>query len=243
MRIIRKFNEAIDLTRINISVDKILEKDLLVNAWHGTSYYWAMYLCYYGIQGDSPAPAKTLGQGNNQTGYVRTSDSGLYVSPKKIMTMVNFIKIEVKPSELAIPREMLGRNCNSGLEALIKEEAIIVKKIPAKRIVSVEFEGNIYSRSQFLALEENPKDFLYVNRDNNFYQSGDLTLLGRMEKDNLFSYLKTRIKQGVDVEDLLFGIEDMIKYKDYEPRGLSLKDMEEIKNWLLSKNLNGGKFK
>lgn len=241
MRIIKNYSrlaEAVDLSKKKFKVDQInqlIQTDTPVVAWHGTSYYWAMYLCLYGIQGDVPAPSMTLGQGNSQTGYIRTEDTGLYVSPIKIKSQINFVKIEVKPSELAIPREMEGRGCTSGLDALIQEEAVIVRKLPARRITSVDINGKEYSRKQFLALEENPEDFVYVNRDKNFYHSGDVTLLGKLEKDNLYAYLKSIIAEGRSTDELVQAIDTMIKYKDYEVRSMTLRDMEEIRAWLVSK--------
>lgn len=241
MRIIgnySKLEEAIDLSKSKLSNDQInrlIQTDTPVIAWHGTSYYWAMYLCLYGIQGDVPAPSMTLGQGNNQIGYIRTEDTGLYVSPVKIKSQINFVKIEVKPSELAIPREMEGRGCTSGLDALIQEEAVIVKKLPARRITLVDINGKEYYRKQFLAFEKDPKDFVYVNRDKNFYHSGDVTLLSKMEKDNLYAYLKSIIAEGRSIGELVQAVDAMIDYKDYEIRSMTLRDMEEIRAWLVSK--------
>lgn len=238
MIIMKSFKEAIDLSKSQLmSKDKIedlINKDSTVIAYHGTSYYWALFLCFYGIDGDSPAPSKNLGQGNNQQGYKRIETSGLYISSIPLSSITNSLKIEVKPSELATPAEMEDKEISSGLESLLLGEAIIVKKIPAKRIISVSINDKVYSRKEFLQLEEDPKKFLNINKDNNFYQSGDLTLLRKLEKNNLYDYLKKVIKSGTEIESLINSINTMIEYKDYEARGLTLKDIEEIKTWLLS---------
>ena len=215
--------------------DRMIASDSPVIAWHGTSYYWAMFLCLYGIQGNVPAPTMTLGQGNNQTGYVRTSDAGLYVSNKPIRSQINFVKIEVKPSELGVPREMSPMGYTSGLESLAAGEAIITKMLPARRITLVNTNGKVYSREKFLALEMDPKEFIYSNRDNNFYQNGDLTMLGKLEKNNLYTFLKGMLVNGTSPESIIISIDQMISYKDYELRGLTLKDMTEIRVWRVSK--------
>jgi len=235
----KRYEEALEVSKINIKSKKTIEdliaKDSTVIVYHGTSYYWAIFLCFYGIYGDTPAPSMNLGQGNNSQGYKRIETSGLYVSSEPLNSIVNSLKIEVKPSELAIPEEMKDRKLLTSLDSLISGEAIINKQIPAKRIISISIGDKVYSRKQFLDLEENPKQFLNINKNNNFYQNGDLSLLGKIEKNNLFDYFKMRIKQGVNPEDLIEGLNTMISYKEYEARGLTLKDLEEIKSWIQSK--------
>ena len=219
-------------------LEKMVANDEMIKVWHGTTYFWCMYMCVNGIDGTIPPPSVHLGQGNYSEGFgKKINKNGLYVSPNKLSSFTNFVTIEVKPSELSETNEVsqLGYNDKNIIASLLRGESTITKRIPARRIVKVRSNNKDYTRQEFLSLEENPREYVRKNLQNKTYKFKGEKLMKRQEKTELYSHLKHVLKKGRDKDELMSILNDMEKDLKYSNSSLSKEDFVEIKKWLESK--------
>lgn len=238
----RRLNEATDIQKKRDSVlQSIQDKDDLVVAWHGTTHFWLVWFCLYGISADVEPPAKYLGRGNMTTGFTKIKDNGLYVSARKLSGFDSHIKLEVAPSELGISFEMKERGYTQEtvLKTLQAGDCIIVKKLPAKRIVNIVYMGKVYSRKTFLDTIPDPYEFIDKNYKTQMYDNGNPLRLNA-DLNSLFMDIKKDFLRGKSPEEELVIIEDFIKHKDYQYSGISLEDSIKIRDWLITKRDKSG---
>ena len=135
--------------------------------------------------------------------------------------------------------EELGYSQEDNLKTLQLGDAILIKKIPAKRIIKVVSKGKEYTRKNFVYLFQNPKKYLNDNYKTNMYDNENP--LRKTATLNFFiDEFKELIKNGENIKNLKTDLEDMIKHKDYVAIGLSLSDMEFVLNFLEKReNKNG----
>lgn len=235
--------EASDILYFNDEqLKKTKDNDSMVIAYHGTNLFWCLWFCLYGVDATVEPPTKTLGRGSLVTGFSKIKTKGLFISAEKISGFDNYVVFELKPSEVGVSLEMeeLGYSQKDNLKTLQLCDAILIKKIPAKRIVKVVSKGKEYTRKNFVSLFPNPKKYLNDNYKTNMYDNGHP--LRKTATLNFFiDELKESIKNGENIKNLKADLEDMIKYKDYVAIGLSLLDMELILNFL-EKRENSKRF-
>lgn len=220
------------------NLDKMIANDEMIKVWHGTTYFWCVYMCVHGIDGTVPPPSVHLGKGNFVDGFGKKIDtSGLYVSPNKPTSFTNFVTIEVKPSELSETLEVsqLGYKDENVVKSLLRGEAKIVKRLPARRIVKVRSDNKDYTRQEFLNTVDDPREYLKKELINKTYKFEGEKLLRRQEKDELYKELKDYLKRNRDKEDLLKSLDEMIRTLKYTNTALTKEDILEVKKWLENK--------
>jgi len=212
----------------------IIDKDDLVIAVHGTYEYWALWFCLYGVDTTVEPPTKTLGRGNMQSGFSKIKTKGLFVSADKTSGFMTQVFFQVKPSELGMSLEMLelGHKKGQELYALIAGDCLIIKPIPAKRILKIRHNNKEYTRQEFIKLFPNPYDFIDQNANDKMYSH---TPLKRKQMINyLYRYFKKRIEAG-KLDQVIKGIKDSIKHSDFETWDVTKRDVEDMLKWAENK--------
>ena len=242
----RLLNEAKDLSRYQIMDSKlniIYQKDELVKAWHGTSMFWALWFCINGVDTDVEPPAKTLGRGSMETGFGKIDTKGLFVSADKTSGFRTLVQFEVKPSELGISMEMeqRGYKPEQVLNSLVAGDCIIVKNIPAKRIIQVRHNNDVYTRKEFIAKFPDPDQYL----ENEYRQNmlSGTSLRSKFEKEIIYAEFKKELSSGsMTIQEAINSVEEAIKFNDLEFWGITEEDAREIIKWLEGKIMSEKKI-
>ncbi len=235
----RYLKEAKDLSRYQVFDDKlnnIYQKDELIQAWHGTSMFWALWFCMKGVDTTVEPPAKTLGRGSMETGFGKIDTKGLFVSADKTSGFRTLVQFEVKPSELGISMEMEQRGYKSEqvLDSLVAGDCIVVKDLPAKRVIQVRHNNEVFTRKEFIAKFPDPLQYLENEYRENMLSG--TSLRGKYEKEIIYSEYKKELASGsMTVQEAIDSISDAIKHNDLEFWGITQKDAEEILSWLKGK--------
>ena len=235
----RYLKEAKDLSHYQIFDDKlrtIYQKDELVQAWHGTSMFWVLWFCMYGVDTTVEPPAKTLGRGTMETGFGKIDTKGLFVSASEMSGFRTLIQFEVKPSELGISLEMeqRGYKPDQVLNSLVAGDCIIVKDLPAKRIIQVKHNNEVFTRKEFIAKFPDPEQYL----ENEYRQNmlSGTSLRSKYEKEIIYKEYKKELASGdMTIEEAIESINDAIQHNDLEFWGITEEDAQEILNWLKGK--------
>lgn len=228
--------EAIDVAKASkAELSRAKDEDLLVSAWHGTNAFWAVWFCVYGVDGTVAPPTKTLGRGNMSAGFSKIDDPGLYVSASRCPGFLHYVRVDVKPSELAISAEMAERGYTDTLTTLKLGDCVIAKKLPAKRVTLVRSNNVELSREDFLKAFPDPVAYLKSLYSVNIYHRDDNVLFQRASLNFIFKELKDEIRSGMPYSEAVEFLRDAIETKTYAAWNVSEEDAKTMLDWALSK--------
>jgi len=235
------FKEAKELKRTDARkpfLQNIIDKNDMVYAWHGTNTFWTLYFCLNGVDANIEPPTKTLGRGNELTGFNKIKTKGLFVSAERTSGFLQYVQFEVKPSELSISVEMAERGQTEAdvLNTLCVGDCIIVEPLKANRIVKVRSNNKEYSRKEFIALFPDPQQYLSDNYSGNFYND-DNSLRRKFMKQRLYTELKAELSLTDNKENMIKEYADSFKAdikrgSTLSIYGITKEETNEIIIWL-----------
>lgn len=211
----------------------IKSSDALVEVWHGTNEFWALWFCVYGVDGTVTPPTKTLGRGSMSAGFSKITDPGLYVMGIPLAGFKCHVALDVRPSELEVSHEMKELGYSDALGALAQRgECVVTVKLSPRRTVAIVVDGKRYGRKEFLARFDDPLNYLEEHLDGNMYHSGDNKLLKDAQLNRIFREFKN---SGESYAEIVEALQDMIRHKDYLTLDLEEEDFLTVLEWARAK--------